>query len=97
MKELPGAPALPEGWFYRVTSRPYGSGGAKTYTLWVWMPVWFFHVPVAWTRVMNTTSYGGTYSFYGEEERPTNKHLVDAARKAYGTSADDTTVEGDYR
>ena len=58
MKELPGAPALPEGWFYRVTSRPYG---------------------------------------YGEEERPTNKHLVDAARRAYGESADDTTVEGDYR
>ena len=96
MKELPGAPALPEGWFYRVTSRPYGSTG-KTYTLWVWMPVWFFHVPVAWTRVMNKTSYGGTYSFYGEEERPTTKHLVDAAREAYGKHDDYTTVEGDYR
>lgn len=95
MKELPGAPALPEGWFYRVTSRPYGSTG-KTYTLWVWMPVWFFHVPVAWTRVINRARYG-TYSFYGVEERPTTKHLVDAAHKAYGTSADDTTVEGDYR
>ena len=95
MKELPGAPALPEGWFYRVTSKSFGSSG-RVYTLRVWRPVWFFSVPVRGTKVLNRRRMGGVYDFYGADEKPTLEHLATAAHKVCGNS-DYTTTEGDYR
>lgn len=91
MKEMPGAPALPEGWFYRVTSRPFART-AVTYKVTVHRPI----LGGLFTRPVGSADVEGRYGFahFDRNEKPTVDQLAQAARAAMGMGAG---VEGDYR
>lgn len=95
MKEMPGAPELPEGWFYRVKSRRYGTTGAKQYTLWVYRR--FLGIPIPWTwETVTDYKLGYEWDFHRSGTKPSVDDLANAAKKAMGVTKPDD-VEGDYR
>lgn len=92
MKEMPGAPALPEGWFYRVYTEKFGSTGYRVYVQ-VRRP-FAFGWSIPWggsSRVRN-----GSWDFFQTYEKPTPGQLARAAKNAYMVT-DENGIEGDYR
>lgn len=96
MKEMPGAPALPEGWFYRVVAKPKGGNPSRGYKWEVWVRRKCIVGSLSW-------GYGVVWrdhissTFYGDDE-PTVEQLASAATFAYNkTFPKRKTMTGDYR
>lgn len=92
MKELPGAPVLPEGWFYRVTTDSFGSTGRQFFVE-VRRPVFGWTVKCGRRAVV----YDGGWKFFSQGEKPTLAQLARAARMARTGNYGDTDILGDYR
>ena len=94
MKEMPGAPELPEGWFYRVKTQ------SKSSSQYVWRVqtrrrVWFVSIPYCDGLVWRNHRGGNVY---WDDEEPSLEELASAATYAYErTFPPPQTRTGDYR
>ena len=92
MKELPGAPALPEGWVYRVVSSNHTVGKCMYYVE-PRRPSWFGRTRlVSWAWVVKEPYNTRSFTI----GKVPLERIVDAATRAYKSWAGDD-VEGDYR